>query len=306
MVGWKVRDISNISPAHKQPKGSMDISTDAPPHQSTTKESPLVEPKKPASQQHKNHKQRQQKKLKQRQKGPQKQPATMDDLVDITEMDELPWQKIGFPAAMPFSEGAAGGFVDFEELDNVDVEYVETDRGRMVKFRVGAPYDGGGCITIGSHSMQRLDAPLDTIIEEKEEYHVVSLENEDSKMEDQDDDEGDSDDDEAEDSDMDEEEREALKAMKAFEEELLNNPSSTAKANDTPTVEPATIDATKEEPSDEPNEHWLRFGLHPRLIKALNGLKFEKPTEIQAQVLPLAIRKKRDIVGAAETVRKLR
>ena len=47
---------------------------------------------------------------------------------------------------------------------------------------------------------------------------------------------------------------------------------------------------------------WVDMGLNYLLLKGLYRLKFFKPTEIQRQAIVPAIRDKKDVVGAAETV----
>jgi ATP-dependent RNA helicase DDX24/MAK5 len=46
---------------------------------------------------------------------------------------------------------------------------------------------------------------------------------------------------------------------------------------------------------------WDALHLHPKIVDALALLNFTQPTEIQKRALPLAIGKRRDIIGAAET-----
>ena len=48
---------------------------------------------------------------------------------------------------------------------------------------------------------------------------------------------------------------------------------------------------------------WEGYGLGPRVLRALASIGFEQPTPIQAECLPPAIRDRRDIIGAAQTVR---
>ncbi len=40
----------------------------------------------------------------------------------------------------------------------------------------------------------------------------------------------------------------------------------------------------------------------PQIVKALVDMSFVSPTEIQRQVIPIALKRDADIVGAAETV----
>ena len=47
---------------------------------------------------------------------------------------------------------------------------------------------------------------------------------------------------------------------------------------------------------------WEGYGLGPRVLRALAGMGFEQPTPIQAECLLPAIRDRRDIIGAAQTV----
>eukprot|EP00927_Polykrikos_kofoidii_P040715 TRINITY_DN34760_c1_g1_i1.p1 TRINITY_DN34760_c1_g1~~TRINITY_DN34760_c1_g1_i1.p1 ORF type:complete len:771 (-),score=205.92 TRINITY_DN34760_c1_g1_i1:34-2346(-) len=46
---------------------------------------------------------------------------------------------------------------------------------------------------------------------------------------------------------------------------------------------------------------WIRFDLHPLLMRGIKRLGFRKPTEVQARCLEPAIRMRKDVVGAAET-----
>jgi ATP-dependent RNA helicase DDX24/MAK5 len=48
---------------------------------------------------------------------------------------------------------------------------------------------------------------------------------------------------------------------------------------------------------------WEGYGLGAGVVGALGALGFEQPTPIQAECLPAAIRDRRDIIGAAQTVR---
>ena len=47
---------------------------------------------------------------------------------------------------------------------------------------------------------------------------------------------------------------------------------------------------------------WQGLGLGPGVIAAIAGLGFEEPTPIQRECLLPAIRDRRDIIGAAQTV----
>ncbi len=47
---------------------------------------------------------------------------------------------------------------------------------------------------------------------------------------------------------------------------------------------------------------WQGLGLGPRVIAAIAGLGFEEPTPIQRECMLPAIRDRRDIIGAAQTV----
>jgi superfamily II DNA/RNA helicase len=46
---------------------------------------------------------------------------------------------------------------------------------------------------------------------------------------------------------------------------------------------------------------WTVYPLHKDIIKGLEALKFDSPTDIQRKVLSIALKEKRDIVGAAQT-----
>ena len=56
---------------------------------------------------------------------------------------------------------------------------------------------------------------------------------------------------------------------------------------------------------DDDNENdWKYLGVHPLIGKQLINLGFKEPTAIQREVIPSAIEKRMDIIGAAETVRE--
>jgi hypothetical protein len=50
---------------------------------------------------------------------------------------------------------------------------------------------------------------------------------------------------------------------------------------------------------------WYPFRLHKTILGALSGLGFGAPTHIQAECIPAAVRDRRDIIGAAQTVSRL-
>ena len=47
---------------------------------------------------------------------------------------------------------------------------------------------------------------------------------------------------------------------------------------------------------------WESLGVPSPVLKALQDMSFTKPTPIQSECIPAAIRKRQDIMGAAETV----
>lgn len=49
--------------------------------------------------------------------------------------DDLPWKKTSKPREADLGTGM-DGFLELEEVDNVDVVFEETDTGRVVKFKV--------------------------------------------------------------------------------------------------------------------------------------------------------------------------
>lgn len=61
---------------------------------------------------------------------------------------------------------------------------------------------------------------------------------------------------------------------------------------------PAAIDAPAADMSA-----WEGLGLGPGVLDAIRGLGFAEPTPIQRECLLPAIRDRRDIIGAAQTVR---
>ena len=50
----------------------------------------------------------------------------------------------------------------------------------------------------------------------------------------------------------------------------------------------------------KPIKNWAQSGISAKVFNVLKGMKFEKPTAIQAQVLP-AIMSGRDVIGIAKT-----
>lgn len=61
---------------------------------------------------------------------------------------------------------------------------------------------------------------------------------------------------------------------------------------------------TKEKEVSVADTEWSRLGVHEDIVRALLEKGFAAPTQIQREAIPPAIREKRDIVGAAETVSK--
>ena len=51
--------------------------------------------------------------------------------------DDLPWKKVAKPREADLGTGL-DGFLELEEVEDVDVIYEETDGGRVVSFRVRA------------------------------------------------------------------------------------------------------------------------------------------------------------------------
>ena len=49
--------------------------------------------------------------------------------------DDLPWKKVAKPREADLGTGM-DGFLDLEEVDDVDVVFEETEAGRVVKFKV--------------------------------------------------------------------------------------------------------------------------------------------------------------------------
>jgi ATP-dependent RNA helicase DDX24/MAK5 len=63
----------------------------------------------------------------------------------------------------------------------------------------------------------------------------------------------------------------------------------------------------KDEESDAPLvdvSAWSDFQLDSRIMGALSKMGFSAPTHVQAECIPAAIRDRRDVIGAAQTVRK--
>ena len=49
--------------------------------------------------------------------------------------------------------------------------------------------------------------------------------------------------------------------------------------------------------------NWRPYNLDPLIERALSQMGFSTPTPIQQECLPAAIRDRRDVIGAAQTVR---
>ena len=49
--------------------------------------------------------------------------------------DDLPWKKVSKPREADLGTGM-DGFLELEEVDDVDIVFEETDTGRVVKFKV--------------------------------------------------------------------------------------------------------------------------------------------------------------------------
>jgi ATP-dependent RNA helicase DDX24/MAK5 len=64
----------------------------------------------------------------------------------------------------------------------------------------------------------------------------------------------------------------------------------------------ALVEAVEEAPLADVSA-WADYQLHPSITGALARLGFSAPTHIQAECLPAAVRDRRDIIGAAQTVR---
>jgi hypothetical protein len=95
-----------------------------------------------------------------------------------------------------------------------------------------------------------------------------------------------------------------LDAPQAITSSLLQESDETADVHEIPHA--SDEDAEEVVPQDCSTRgllpEWDAFGLHDRLIRALFHQSFTKPTPIQLEALPPALRK-RDVVGVAETVR---
>ena len=49
--------------------------------------------------------------------------------------DDLPWKKVSKPREADLGTGM-DGFLELEEVDDIDIVFEETDAGRVVKFKV--------------------------------------------------------------------------------------------------------------------------------------------------------------------------
>ncbi|KAH9941652.1 DEAD-domain-containing protein [Epithele typhae] len=77
--------------------------------------------------------------------------------------DELPWEKVVKPREADLGTGL-DGFLELEEVDDVDVVYEETDAGRVVKFKVRD--DDDGSIVVGnSTNVERKQVDVDALPE---------------------------------------------------------------------------------------------------------------------------------------------
>ncbi len=71
-----------------------------------------------------------------------------------------------------------------------------------------------------------------------------------------------------------------------------------------PTAAAAPADAESEDDASEAVDitAWSDFNLHPKIAQAIRQAGFSQPTPIQEQCLLPAIRDRRDVIGAAQTV----
>lgn len=96
--------------------------------------------------------------------------------------------------------------------------------------------------------------------------------------------------------------RDALKREKqALRKEQKKNEKASAKA--TPSPAEALFHGQTEDSLPEDIVAWKPYNLDPLIEEALSGMQFSAPTPIQQECLPAAIRDRRDMIGAAQTVR---
>ncbi|KAJ1372829.1 hypothetical protein KIN20_035111 [Parelaphostrongylus tenuis] len=102
---------------------------------------------------------------------------------------------------------------------------------------------------------------------------------------------------------------EKIKKMKCVAEEALEcSPmeaeapfvSSTLRESETMETNGNNVDKDLDYGSSNA-ENWKEFYLPDPILKAIMDMGFENPTEIQRQVLPMALRDRCDVLGAAET-----
>eukprot|EP00741_Cyanophora_paradoxa_P016903 tig00020943_g16324.t1 len=87
------------------------------------------------------------------------------------------------------------------------------------------------------------------------------------------------------------------KIKKKKEERAAAKAAASAEAEAAEAAKPA-----KPEPhADLDVSAWAAFGLHPLLLRGLRAMGFQRPTPIQSESLPHAVRDWKDLVGAAET-----
>ncbi len=91
-----------------------------------------------------------------------------------------------------------------------------------------------------------------------------------------------------------------MKHRQAKLNQQKENPSSATKAS-------ASIESARHEVKGGVvgMEEWEWLGVPAPLIRSLYELGFKVPTPIQKQAIPVTVKTENDIIGAAETVRRL-
>ncbi|KAH9855369.1 DEAD-domain-containing protein [Lenzites betulinus] len=143
--------------------------------------------------------------------------------------NELEWKKTSQPREADLGTGM-DGFLELEEVEDVDVVYEETAAGKVARFKVCGLVHGSA------------EAKDEDVQDKPGESSEVPVEN----------------------------------------------------INVDTLPEPIIFDAKSLVSA------WAPFGLHPQLGQSLHTKGFAKPTPIQEQTLPIAL-KNRDVVGVAET-----
>ncbi|KAJ3080842.1 ATP-dependent RNA helicase [Quaeritorhiza haematococci] len=241
-------------------------------------------------------------------------------------IEDLGWSEIApGETFMMADDGEMGGFYCLEEIDGVDVE-IETGLGgsKLIKFKQVSENEKKGSRAKPYEPLPLDDSfiYLDDFKEEadpkdKKKKNKKQTKKEKLQQQEQDQQVNNS---ESGPVEGEQQQSEDAKKMGVEEEketgkegaahvvmtdgdEEQETPEETAdEIQDAP--QPAETESAPEtvsEDADVDTSAWETFSLHQNIMKGIRVLKFSSPTEIQSQVLPIALTGKKDIIGAAET-----